>query len=90
MPYNMNKERLNNAINTITDFEWSPLKLFDEKSETTIQPMYITRSEAFLLKAVGKVIPEKIMPFVVRMWGGPEGEEKFKEIVAQMINTPLE
>jgi hypothetical protein len=74
----MNGERLDRAINKITDANWSPVKAFTD-DDTGINPEFITKGEAKVLKAVGRVIPQVLMYFVVRQFAGEEGENVFIE-----------
>jgi hypothetical protein len=79
----MNKERLYRGIDAITDQDWGFLKVWGKDYEGSIHPNNISKGEAQLLKILGRLLPERIMPFVVRQWGGEEGEEKFKENITR-------
>lgn len=78
----MNKERLDLAINGITDSEWTCLSVFSDDPDSSVHPVHITWTEALLLKILGRVLPERITPWFVRQFAGEAGEAKFKKSIS--------
>lgn len=71
-------ERLNAAVDGITDSKWSLLKALTGKDEISRDPEYITVTDAKIIKLLGRIVPLRFMPFVVNQWAGIEGRKAFE------------
>jgi hypothetical protein len=81
----MQKEKLNTGIDTLIDPDWDFFKTITHRG-ASLHPSYVTRGEAKFLKAVGQILPEQIMPFVVAQWAGAEGRLLFEKALKDQEN----
>lgn len=75
----MKTKELSQALKVVTDQKWRLWELMG--------PEYITPGEASFLRCISYFVPERFLPFLVRQFGGIEGEEAFKKAYDTEIRT---